>query len=53
MKPFNKVYELTYKHPLFYVYKKITFFGFTISKTFLGDFTNPETAVKFMKSITR
>ena len=51
MKPFKKIYELTYKEYIFYVHKKITFFGVTLSKTFLGKFTNPESAIKYMKSL--
>ena len=51
MKPFKKVYELSYKDKMFYIHKKITFFGITIHKKFLKAFGNPEPAVKYMQSI--
>jgi hypothetical protein len=51
MKPFKKVYELTYKEHIFYVHKKINFLGITVSKVFLGKFTSPEPAIKYMKSL--
>jgi hypothetical protein len=51
MKPFKKVYELTYKDKVFYVHKKINFFGITMSKILLGKFIDPESAIKYMKSL--
>jgi len=51
MKPFRKVYELTYKEKMFYVHKKILFFGITISTKFLKAYGNPEPAIKYMKSL--
>ena len=51
MRPFRKVYELTYKEKMFYVHKKINFFGVTISKKFLKAYGNPEPAIKYMKSL--
>ncbi|CAB4153935.1 hypothetical protein UFOVP638_39 [uncultured Caudovirales phage] len=51
MKPFRKVYELTYKEKMFYVHKKILFFRITISKQFLKAYGNPEPAIKYMRSL--
>jgi len=51
MKPFKKVYELTYNKNVFYVHKKINVFGFTINKVLLKKFKTPETAIKYMKSL--
>ena len=51
MKPFRKVYELTYKDKMFFVHKKINFLGITISKKFLKAFGNPEPAIKYMQSL--
>lgn len=51
MKPFRKVYELTYEYDMFFVYRSIELFGFKISRKLLQDFRTLDSAVKHLKSL--
>ena len=51
MKPFRKVYELTYEYDLFFIYRSIEFFGFKISRKLLQDFRTLDSAVKYLKHL--
>lgn len=51
MKPFRKVYELTYGYDMFFVYRSIELFGFKISKKLLQGFVTLDSAVKYLKSL--
>lgn len=51
MKPFRKVYELTYEYDMFFVYRSIELFGFKISRKLLQYFWTLDSAVKYLKSL--
>lgn len=51
MKPFRKVYELTFKSGKFYVHTSYELFGFVLSKKLMKSFRTPEPAVKYIKSL--
>ena len=51
MKPFKKVYELTYEYGTFFVYRSIVLFGFKISRKLPQDFRTLDSAVKYLKSL--
>lgn len=49
---FKKVYDLTYtKHHRFVVYKRMSIFGILISKEAIASFADPETAIKYFKTL--